>query len=234
MNTKRDILMVVVALISGLIGGVIATSSKVIRAEKFELVDSQGRIQADINRGADGTVGLGVYDKNGQPRSFLGVTGEGIATLAFADDKGQPHIKVGVAPDTGIALLAFSDASGKNLLQLVIKPDVYTGLVLSDKEGKKRAELALESDQPMLAFLDKNEKPRVGWSLDGEGTSLINFWDENGMSRIGLGIHLPENLTHLSFNDGDQKLRLTLGLGPDGKPRLAVIDENKKITWKAP
>ena len=77
MNGKQTVLIVAVALVAGLVGGVVASwflmgapvfaqkapqPEKVLQAEKFELVDQAGKTRAGLRMAPNGRLGLDLYD----------------------------------------------------------------------------------------------------------------------------------------------------------------------------
>ncbi len=146
----------------------------IIRAEKFELVDSQGRVRAVLGLGiSDNETGLTLFDENGMPRIVLAKLDSGMC-LSMFDENG-----------TGCAELSISDAG--------------TGLLsLSDKNGTCRASLSVLDSGPRLRLFDENGTLRT--ALNETGLSLC---DENGTFRavlfvldsmMGLGLN-DENET---------------------------------------
>src|SRR5438045_1525392 len=73
-------------------------------------------------------------------------------------------------------------------------------LRLVSKDGKLRARLFLDEDEPKLALFSKNGKKRVG---------------------IGL---LPTGEVGLSLYDEDERLHIALIVGEGGTPEISIID----------
>jgi hypothetical protein len=74
---------VALALVSGLVGGSLSSQlltgtpvfaektsreTTIIRAEKFEVVDKDGRVHGELGLRSDGTPVLRLYDEDGNPR----------------------------------------------------------------------------------------------------------------------------------------------------------------------
>lgn len=83
MNDKSQGISLALGFISGLVGGVVASQflteapgfaekafhePKVIRAEKFEIVDQNGRVHGEFGLRSDGTPVLRLYDEDGNPK----------------------------------------------------------------------------------------------------------------------------------------------------------------------
>jgi hypothetical protein len=83
MNRKPQGTSIVLGLIAGLAGGVVSSlflvgtpvfaekafqEPKVIKAEKFEIIDKNGRLRGEFGLRSDGTPILRLYDEDGNPR----------------------------------------------------------------------------------------------------------------------------------------------------------------------
>jgi hypothetical protein len=83
MSSKPQGGTIAIALISGVIGGTganlflvgtpasaerTAQETKIIRAEKFEVVDKNGRVRGELGLRHDGVPVLRLYDEDGNPR----------------------------------------------------------------------------------------------------------------------------------------------------------------------
>lgn len=87
MSRSRDALMVMVALVAGLVGGVVSSEllrgtpifvqkapqlGKVLQAERFEVVDQAGKTLAALGTAPDGSPNLTLFDQAGKLRAALG------------------------------------------------------------------------------------------------------------------------------------------------------------------
>src|SRR3972149_6409016 len=110
MGARRHGLLVMLPAAAGFVGGLVSswlfvgspalaekTPAKVIRAERFELVDGGGAVRAALAATSDGP-SLGLFDENEKARAVLGVTGAGPA-LVLADQNGKASAMVSVASD---------------------------------------------------------------------------------------------------------------------------------------
>ena len=64
------------------------TVAKVVRAERFEVVDAKGRVRALLDV-TDGNPYLGLYDENGKARAGLALLPDGRAGLAIIGEDGK-------------------------------------------------------------------------------------------------------------------------------------------------
>jgi hypothetical protein len=111
------------------------SNENIVQAERFELVDSEGNVCAELSV-FDSGPGLVLYDENGTIRAGLTVSDESGPGLSLFDEN-----------ETFRARLAVSDAFGP-------------GLALYDENEKNRAKLAvLDEFGPGLYLYDEDERP---------------------------------------------------------------------------
>ena len=120
-----------VALVAGLVGGIgtswVLTShlvfaesgplpTKVLQAERFEVVDQAGQTRAALAVAANGALGLTLADQAGKTRAILGTLSDGTPHLGFIDRKGKARAILGTMPNGSMAL-ALLDKNGRALWQ---------------------------------------------------------------------------------------------------------------------
>jgi hypothetical protein len=146
---------------------------KVVKAERFILVDSKHKIRAILSM-ITGEPTLSFADAKGNLRAYLGLTKKG-ATLSFLNSAGEIIVDLSTAmeKDKPFSNLSFSDASGGSV-------ELYAGeaastLVLGDKR------LALMADDKAAVIL-VNDKYGNGRVLIGEseGTSKVSLLRADG------------------------------------------------------
>jgi hypothetical protein len=68
---------------------------EVVQAQRFELVDAQGRVREEIGMGTDGRAPTLVRrDEKGEMRAMLALGSEGNSALALMDGKGETRAAV--------------------------------------------------------------------------------------------------------------------------------------------
>ena len=87
---------------------------KVVRAQRFEVVDSKGKRRASLSLGADGSPALNLLDKHGKARAALSVGADGSPALALFDKDRKVRAVLALLPD-GRPLLAVHDKDGRVL-----------------------------------------------------------------------------------------------------------------------
>ncbi len=105
---------------------------KEIVAEKFRVVDTQGKTRAELFAGPEGPA-LGLLDKRGKTRVNLTVDPKG-PVLALIDENRK--VRANFAIVQGCPALALHDKRGKYRAILAV-PQEGPGLSLVDKNGKK-------------------------------------------------------------------------------------------------
>ena len=104
------------------------TGENVVRAERFELVDSEGRVRAGLGV-FNGMPGLLLYDANGTNRVELSVSDRGTGLFLY-DANETPRAKL-LASDDGSALGLF-DTNGKHRAGLTVLAEIGPELYLWD------------------------------------------------------------------------------------------------------
>jgi len=123
--------LLVVALVAGLVGGIgtswVLTSrlvfaepeplpTKVLQAERFEVVDQVGKTRAVLAVAPTGALGFTLADQAGKTRAILGLLSDGTPHLGFLNRKGKPRAILGTMPNGSMAL-ALLDKNGRALWQ---------------------------------------------------------------------------------------------------------------------
>ncbi len=165
MNRKQYALIVTLALIAGLIGGIISTRFiwhlKEIRAESFTIVDKWGK-----NRGHFGFIDEWEYhnfpvmelrDSDGNPGLWLYVDTDGIPSIVFYGEGGDTlPLTLGLHED-GSPHLYLRGKNGRSHISLDIMED-QARIRLSDKSGKRTLATPLfeqeDRDNPSEGFAD--------------------------------------------------------------------------------
>lgn len=153
--SRRDVLMVLVALVAGLVGGAASSwflmgslvfaqkapqSEKVLQAERFEVIDQAEKVRAKFGMLPDGTPLLMLLDQTEKSRVELSMETDGSPHLALYDRGGNNFIALAVLPDSSAHLQLF-DQAGKLRITLGTAPDGSPDLELLDQSKTLRAAL---------------------------------------------------------------------------------------------
>jgi len=136
-------------------------TAKVVRAERFEVVDAKGEVRAVLAVREDGTPHLALFDADGQVRAIVAVLPSGTPDLYLCDADGKPRASLAVWEDG--PSLTLRDAKGKDRATLELSRDWGPILWLDDAAGKTRLELGLglPDGNPILSLADKEGTTRA-------------------------------------------------------------------------
>jgi hypothetical protein len=98
-------------------------------------------------------------------------------------------------------------------------------IVLVDRMGIERAELAMVRGEPLLEFYGptgKTERASIG--VDLKGTARARFYSSTGVSQAALGV-TGEGRAGLALLDRLQHLRATFDVAIGGEPTLRLYDD---------
>jgi hypothetical protein len=125
MSTKQNILTIVLALLTGFLGGVLSDrfsvedtvfaakpEKKVIEAHEFRLVDEAGRYRGAFVSGPEGAPGLSLLDKNGKARGAFYTGADCNPGLSLHDKDGKVRAAFFITPDAAPSVMLF-DEKGK-------------------------------------------------------------------------------------------------------------------------
>ncbi len=136
-----------------------------VSAERFDVVDAEGRVHGSFGLSEDKVPHLSLYDKQGETRLML----------YFDENRSITH-------------LIFGDENGKNRLNIFVSPTEGTGLGIRDKKDTDRLEISLnEDDIPGVWMRDRQERVRLAALGSTEGPAGIVVQDENMKSLIKIG-----------------------------------------------
>ena len=165
---------------------------KVARAERFELVDKNGKARAQLGVTEDGP-SLALTDEEGKPRVIVTVT-EDRPTIVLTDENGVRRVELEVMTKVGPSLCLYDERN-------VLRTQMYDGILrLQDERGKIRVALRVDEDGPLLVLRDVQGKNRAILTVREEGPTLT-LWDERGELRSGL----TEDALRVSNEQGKER-----------------------------
>jgi hypothetical protein len=113
-------------------GSARAPATKVMRAERFELVDSAGKATAVLTADPDG---LAIRDPQGKVRAIFGMAPDRAPALGLLDGSGWARISMDMTSD-GSAELSVGTKSGKAVAHLGVLSDGTPSLSLDGPDGR--------------------------------------------------------------------------------------------------
>lgn len=174
MKSKQYVLVLVLAVVAGVIGGLGTTRvfrEKVIEAEKFLVVDRDGNTHAEFgmwphfrpDRARMPTLRL--MDESGRVRASLGLAVDGAPSLTLTDENEKLSASILFSKwwgDNRSPVFLVADGNTKASAALNMSPDGMAGLRLMDKNARVRATLTLAQDgSPEIFFM--NEEGKITW-----------------------------------------------------------------------
>ena len=246
MSRKKSGLVLLLALFTGLFGGVVsdllfsvrivsaeeeekAASEipEVITAREFRLVDKEGKLKAALHLSKDGLPALLLYDKD-RVTVRLEIAEDGSTQLVFLDGKGVSRTKIALSPE-GLPCLGLYNQEGNLSAELALSGDNggLPALRLRDKDGEPKAILHLSKDGlPALLLYDKS-KATVRLEAAEDGSTHLVFLDKDGNTRTKIALS-PEGLPILGLYNQKGKLSAELALSGDSGDSPALILYDKK------
>ncbi len=232
MNRKEYWWMLALAVLAGLVGGMALNwifmgdpgfaqkqeeQAKVIRAQKFELVDKDGNVKASLDMSRDGSPGLLLNNHNS-------------------------YVVLSASSKLGPSLILSIDEKFERSASVFVKNDGTPSLTLSDKFGDRFSVNIPPDGRAGMVFIDKSKKVRAGIALSQDGSPSINVQDSGELSfsdnrgkhrfRIVQSATIDDDPVLVLFDKYDKK-RAALGLDK-GRPILVFTDESEKVIWSAP
>ncbi|MCL4694725.1 MAG: hypothetical protein KJ060_19710 [Candidatus Hydrogenedentes bacterium] len=119
--------------------------SKVVRGERFELVDASGNVLAVLGPQHNGSPGLTLYGKEGTPSLRLAVNPAGGANIFMLDQEERARVNLLVTPE-GQPFFHFLDQNERGRAGFGLSGDGEPKLFLCDAEGTPRATLHVAPD----------------------------------------------------------------------------------------
>jgi hypothetical protein len=225
--------VVVLALVAGLIGGVVgnqvlttnpvvaqdaAPRAQVVTVHKLIVTDKEGRARAQLAVSDGGEPRLDLTDKGGTSLVSLALTEEGGAELQLKGKDGSPRVRL-ARLGKGDARLDFTmEKDGRSVASVGLSPDGWADLRLNGREGSAATSIVFVDGNPRILLEDKKGQTNAVLATAPEKASLILYRD--GKPRAGLG------LDGLDLINAEGKPRARLEILETGEPRLAMKDKD--------
>ena len=206
----------------------IVATQEVVRANKFELMDKQGKIRAVLGLSPEGEPRLALADPAGQMLAALSLeidpkyTVEKIPTLRFFDRAGKIRNEIGLNR-YGDPTMVLYHKEGKTLASLNGTSKIGTEWILADENGRPRVVLNINRGGTHLSFFDEAGKARTSLGLKPDGSPTLVFSDEKMKNRVMLGYVESENKQKKSMSKENPTVS-----------SLALFDKDGNVLWKAP
>ncbi len=166
---------------------------EVIRASRFELVDTKGKVRAVFAMTPADEPRLALADRAGNIQAMLSVEPvpgdlDGIPTLRLFDKAGKMRTDIKLTRD-GNPEVVLRNKNGGHLASLTGMSAARGGTewLLSDDNGVVRVTLTINQAGANLSFLDKDRKMRARFGLKPDESPVLVYNDESGKEHSVLG-----------------------------------------------
>lgn len=109
-----------------------AADAEVVRAQRFEVVDSAGRLRARLGTKEDGSPSLILLDANGKGRALFAVSSDGSSLLTLNDATMAPMLSLSTRADMPSVSLA---VAGQTKAMLAVKATGAPSMTLHGSNG---------------------------------------------------------------------------------------------------
>ena len=150
-------------------------AEEVIRANRFEVVDVEGRPRVVLGTQGE-TSGLVLLDGNGQSVAELAVGDEaGSTSLTLYDLRGSVRVSLDL-DQNGAPTLSLYDMAGEPRLSLGVDEGNAPVIDLTGPYGEARMSFEVDEDGlPSLVLMDGDGKDRVSVRVDRRGTRTWSY-----------------------------------------------------------
>lgn len=207
MKDRRHWLYASLALVGGIFGGALsghlfppegvadaaARAARVIRAEKFVLVDHDGTERGVIQVTSRGVAEVSLDDNRGRARGEFRVGGDGVAAIGFNDQNGAKRVILGATPAGRNGLAIFGN-NGRQIAGFTGAEDNQSSVTLYDPaNGRARVGLGVAANgEPALVLFDQKGRDRAELHINDKGKPGLSLADETGKSISGLPMQEPQ------------------------------------------
>jgi len=226
-RVKRMGLLALTAVGAVLVVGQAAPKTRTIEAEKFVLVDSAGKIRAELSMMLD-RPSLVMLDEEGKARADLSVEPDG-PRLALSNEAGKLQTELTAYKGLN-GLLTYNHAGTASTL--LGQGEAGPALEIFDADGKPHFRFWSTNQAPQMSFRDAGGKERAVMYLEPHsGSPSIAFYDQR--EKVMAAFFAGEMGPHLALNDADGNRRVELAV-KDGAPTLHMQDAKGNVTWSTP
>jgi hypothetical protein len=219
-----------------------AKGRKVVRAERFDVVDSRGRLRGRFSAAGD-SVSLSVRDARGKVCAVLALGAGGVPSLSFWFPEGPLCARLGLVP--GGPALSLFDADGRESALLHVSPWWGSTLRLLHANGKEGARVSVYPNAAVLSLSYARGEPSISVSArQPTFRTGLEAYDTHGKMRTHVGLDsFDAGVVELSDRDenpravpGHTSLERTRTGATEERPEssLVLFDKEGKVLWTAP
>lgn len=179
-----------------------------LRAQKFVVVDANGRERAEFGMVGDDQVRLTLRGEKQSASIWIGIDKDGAASIEFVRGDDKPMLELGVRNPEGTAVIV-RDGTGHRRCGLIVTDKDSSGIVLSDTSGKQRG----------------------AFSVDRTGNVSLKMYDAASTPRMMLSVSSAPGGAALDLYDERGKARLTAQVANSDRADLLLLDSEEKAIW---
>ncbi len=145
-------------------------NANVVRARRFELVDEEDRVRAQLIPGANDAVELSFVEGGDTVRLSLGLNLEGTAVVDLRDESGSTRARLAVESSGTPTIFSIRDATNRIRAQIAMHEDAEgISLFLGDWTGDPRVHIAAFTNGfAEIALVDKDGNTVSGLSNESD------------------------------------------------------------------
>ena len=201
--------------------GQASPKARTIEAERFMLLDRNGKMRGGFGTFEDGETSLSLFDLNEKERAALVLDAAGNPTFRLGGKDGETLLDVSLNPSGAASLMLFA-RSGKGGVSVAVDSHGTPAVELRDSGGDVRASLSLfKEGAPGLGLLDKAGRARITVLLFPDGSPQIALNDESTRNRAVFGFS-----SLVAGRTGEVTSK--------APSSVVLFDKEGKVIWSAP
>lgn len=199
----------VILLVPGSAGSKEARPAEEVRAERFILVDKDGREQGVFGFTQGGHPGLRIGPVEGGMTAELQIDRSGMPRFGLMDDQGRAIVGIGVLE--------------KNLPVIVLK----------GPNGERQVAMTVSKDgTPYVGLYDSEKRARSEWKLDANGNPVLVLRDQKGQGRGLFGVVGP-GIAAMSLMNPQGREGVVFQVNQDGHADGVIYERDGAPKWRS-
>ena len=205
---------------------------KVIRAERFELVDRGGNARILMRTTSRGHPVLSLFDSAGNKRIRLLVE-HGIPEIVLFEDTGGKRMSLSLL--NSAARLVLFDPKGKARLMASANKDGSSAFSLLDRTGTAAKGRFIQQKDGVTALRLKSNDSAALFAVgsEGETTLMMTSFFKTKENNVIFMTDLKGN-ARLQFTGEKNKSMVALGVANYDLPGIIIKDSTRGIDWSVP
>ena len=217
-----------VALTTLVAAGFARPRDEVVEAQRFVLVDADGKETAVL--GPDNLGNPHLLMRKDRAHALMTLSGPAVHMRGY-DGKRSSFLGIDTTGATKLELTSDKVVDG---VRLVVKKDGSSGVYVLDGTGRDRATLEAPSvGGALLTVRDERGELRGQLGVDPQALPSLLLYDGARARRIGMLVN-DEGQPYLSLQDAGGRPRVNVTTLFDGTPRLELLRDDGRPAFEAP